>query len=1450
MAVKCTDKVLVTTVAIVYLTVVSLIPSAEACWGSTHIGVTTPDQQILNGSRLAIDCSLNNNTIEYDHQIYEVNSSMIAFKFKNEYYSSDSIRLLNTTASRLEVPAATVDDNGMYYCMLNISGPTPLICVSQVIVGFKPQPVSDFKCISWHYRKLHCQWTPPYNPIHTTYSLEDRIHASTSLTSYDHLTRPCGQIPEENSCEWRTDTMPPYRSSTLKFNLLLKGQNQFGNYSKLYVIDHYSIIKPSKPQNFVAIEVTNNRISLTWKAPEYIIYDEDLLEHILYEVQYYWQTPDNEYKSETIILDGIRLSSTQLTGLVPYITYNISIRCKTQESMSEEYWSEFSSILVTTKSDVPYLSPELIRQSFQTDKNMEGMRSITLFWKHIPVAYHNGKDFNYTIELSEHENHHKSKDNNLIEKGFDDMIISHNTSYTFNHMKSDVAYTFKIYAVNSQGVSRNYSMIIVDRNDMIAHKPLNIDAYSLGEGRYEIHWTEPRFNSLSGPVVNYTVFWCKTLRPRPFPCEGDINWKHTNSLSIDINETDIHSNYQFAVSANTATTTSGMSWAECIVPIDGRLDKLSEVHLKQINSTSISVNWKLACPAQKRVVEEYKIKLCKVDDQDMCIKSNWLPTVVDNSAESHVLTGLQPFSKYKITVVSITSEGPSEESDPKYEYTAHDSPEDAPSNLEVTEITSQSITLKWAPPKLPNGEIHYYEINCNNFKQKQLPSSCVRNNSQFICSKTLKNLKSYDKYTIQVRACNSDSLCSPSTVNLTIRTLVSTPKQMDPPRSEIFNTTSVRISWSPPNEPNGPIDYYILQLIHSDNKTYETIISGKQRHHYMVIDCESYGDESAEYRSQFAVRIRAANRRQNNSDLISETSDKTNLNVCLYTENPNIGYIIGMIVGGTLGLTLLVIVLVGLVRWMKEKIMLYKRIQIVLPKGLDVPPLMTDHSDRNSFNPIVRNDSIPNIASGVVIADVSDEDSFKNRHGSGLSHTSNSSTEGLIYKNTPNKANDLFMRLTSSDSGQHESIGSHYSGVETHISSDSGVEIDNHILNGEHLMSHTLHTNKFTKPPLPILDEISSRNSDSSGSKDSGLDVNASALKNKRRRKPKTVKGSAKISALIMPTKTDVMNPLYDTPLGHSVCIYSLLANSEPSLCDPSLREDHNILSDVTKYIKPEMAKSLTNIIQSCSPSESKVNCIHCESNNSSSRTASPACPYYKYGIKRQNYLHNNYVDLTNFSTPDKCKINSNVKKANNGYVTIDSILESAHTVKPPKKRLEHDWSQNSYDAEVSSTSSNGDNEQTDQMTNQRSFSKLNQNCVNNCEKIQNICVNNNNTTDIITHQMNANCINPLTLYPLNTTLDTIDCETPLHNNSSHEWSPMDSVRPRSAPTNIGVKNSDVFVKNSNGYVLHNAVNELTTASKQPKTNFVKKSNGYVVIESNGIEMNDLVPNNNRITQV
>ena len=102
----------------------------------------TSDQELVKGSQLKLQCSLRNTTIDYNGNQFNVDSSMIFFKFNKQYYPSDKVMIVNDTTTELVVDDTQLQDSGTYYCMLNKSGLNhldhhPIICLSHVKVGCK-----------------------------------------------------------------------------------------------------------------------------------------------------------------------------------------------------------------------------------------------------------------------------------------------------------------------------------------------------------------------------------------------------------------------------------------------------------------------------------------------------------------------------------------------------------------------------------------------------------------------------------------------------------------------------------------------------------------------------------------------------------------------------------------------------------------------------------------------------------------------------------------------------------------------------------------------------------------------------------------------------------------------------------------------------------------------------------------------------------------------------------------------------------------------------------------------------------------------------------------------------------------------------------------------------------------------------------------------------------------
>lgn len=63
-----------------------------------------------------------------------------------------------------------------FICKLNEHG----VAETDVKIGHKPYPVSNFRCRSYNYENLTCSFEKPYNPVVTTFNLSYNIPLFTS----------------------------------------------------------------------------------------------------------------------------------------------------------------------------------------------------------------------------------------------------------------------------------------------------------------------------------------------------------------------------------------------------------------------------------------------------------------------------------------------------------------------------------------------------------------------------------------------------------------------------------------------------------------------------------------------------------------------------------------------------------------------------------------------------------------------------------------------------------------------------------------------------------------------------------------------------------------------------------------------------------------------------------------------------------------------------------------------------------------------------------------------------------------------------------------------------------------------------------------------------------------------------------------------------------------------
>ncbi|XP_029104792.1 phosphatidylinositol phosphatase PTPRQ [Scleropages formosus] len=166
---------------------------------------------------------------------------------------------------------------------------------------------------------------------------------------------------------------------------------------------------------------------------------------------------------------------------------------------------------------------------------------------------------------------------------------------------------------------------------------------------------------------------------------------------------------------------------------------------------------------------------------------------------------LRPYTAYVFEVSAFTSDGEGQIA--SYMVRMPESaPEDPPENLAVWNITSKSFTLSWDAPSIVTGRFSY-------FIELHGPSGFMFENSTADTRLMYSGLTPFTNYRVVIRARSAGALGPEA--ETTVLTPAEAPSAVSELKAIAIDSTSVKLSWRSPRQPNGLITQYkILVLTH------------------------------------------------------------------------------------------------------------------------------------------------------------------------------------------------------------------------------------------------------------------------------------------------------------------------------------------------------------------------------------------------------------------------------------------------------------------------------------------------------------------------------------------------------------------------------------------------------------------------------------------------------------
>ncbi|XP_050530004.1 cytokine receptor [Daktulosphaira vitifoliae] len=745
---------------------------------------------------------------------------------------------------------------------LETSGPPPLIgqdfeigvCLNTVSVGYKPLKITNYTCISSNWESLTCNWTKPDNPVKTTYKIYFRLPGRAGGRIV--INCPTHSDMDSNTCYWDERTNPIYRRLYEYYYFTLIGENVLGNSTTAFRFHHYAHVIPTSPTNVTVVDKTQSSAMLRWFIGSMATFPRDLVHKIEYKSQ--WDSSNDSWHS--INVSDLCNTSTNsnsnchkrdagyyyfnVTDLMyPFALYDFRIYLRSSLARGEDKWSIPGYVTMKTKPSIPKRPPLTDVGSFESVPSPihKSSRDIFIYWQHIDDSEKNGDLFEYrafyTTEMSNNQTFHQSN-------------VTHKNYALFQGLSNNIGYNFVVYSANKEGLSSVYSAIYVPSEAEKIEEPLSFTKMAFENGTFELSWKHNlgQKSTSDNQITDYTIFWCENDKDRPYQCNGFMNWKHVPRTETIHNVTvqDHSKIYQFAISANrqsnlqnslnhlqhsylssSSSSSSGMIWASCTVLHNNIVGKVKVVWVNMIGSSFMELRWKLDCSDRVGAVLGFHIFYCPIISisNSACKEPMLNKTVHGETAQGGRgnITQLKPYTTYMVTIALITKQGEGLHSEPQFNTTLEGAPDVSDMEIYPIHVTNTSISLQWTQPKSMNGILRNYQVHFyrkNKEYHDQLLIDPIEESQRYVTVSDVKcrldNLDSYTLYKIAITACTT--ICSERSNSISVQTAVGVPGRIDQPAPYRENRTSVVVSWSRPEKPAGPVDYYQLNVFyHSDS---------------------------------------------------------------------------------------------------------------------------------------------------------------------------------------------------------------------------------------------------------------------------------------------------------------------------------------------------------------------------------------------------------------------------------------------------------------------------------------------------------------------------------------------------------------------------------------------------------------------------------------------------------
>ncbi|XP_002067532.3 cytokine receptor [Drosophila willistoni] len=748
-------------------------------------------EQLIGGD-FNISCTINETYFQKHKQIPEEHCTVdqLYFQTKFQRFRSESdIRILNRTT--IIYTARNVTEQKLQYdCMCGVY----VINSAKVYVGTSPLKIEDFNCIGHDYYYMVCNFTEPYNELLTKYNVSYTV--GTRDSAYRYYIDCNFDVAPIVTCNI-TDTKEQYKKYGEWYFFRLDIANSFGQLSQTIPINNYERTVPSKPgQKLSVVNRTESSLCLSWEMPRRSNYGSRGL---------VWQVLVRPKEKPIIQRPNWRNNSSEVKDTLcltelPYAGYDYELTMRVRANYNQSMWSEPLIYEFQTLAERPRRPPRITNGSHYV---LSSEKELRFYWEQLEPHEYNGPNFHY--EITEYRINGTLADPSDIDVSTNSAKIKKWDKYAYHDIL--------IGSRNSVNSSVNATRLVigpVTDEDLSQRVPKNIrSVYHPTNRSYTLSWEAP--DDRHGQITDYTVFWCAPKPAIQTDCDGSMHFEQVPNTARQFTTMGNQMpSLNMAVSANYVNHNTGMRWLICTQDMNDDLAKMQPT-IDAATKSTLVVKWsnERVCPV---ILSGYNLTYC----QRSTGKPDNCTTVVirDRYAKQYEIRDLVPYTDYSVKMLMFSKSTASKYSDELVNRTAEAAPSPPRQLIVMHNVSNSMATLAWRPPIMANGVVRSYEgtFHYNNqtdfFKIPAAADELVNNDKLIYYD--LGNLSAYTEYEVYVRACTLYNSEPSNLVNF--QTTVGVPSK--PEKMNVTLTDSItKITWFPPTEPAGRIDFYELSFV-------------------------------------------------------------------------------------------------------------------------------------------------------------------------------------------------------------------------------------------------------------------------------------------------------------------------------------------------------------------------------------------------------------------------------------------------------------------------------------------------------------------------------------------------------------------------------------------------------------------------------------------------------------